>query len=75
MCVFCVEMGVGLGGWGREGGKSMVTMQKGRGHRLVDAHITIVDRLTECLTQGSDAAEESSDTDLPVCLAVRLSLQ
>ena len=43
------------------GEKSMVTMQKGRGHLLVDAHIfeyLIVDRLTERLAQESDVDEE-----------------
>ena len=44
------------------GENSTVSMQKGRGHLLVDIHIIfeylIVDRLTECLAQESDVDEE-----------------
>ena len=56
-----VEVGGGGGGRKRGGGggrkrgrvKSPVTMQKGRGQYL------IVNRITECLMQASDADKES----------------
>ena len=51
--------GRGGGGYRRE---LSVSMQKGRGHLLVDIHIfeyLIVDRLTERLAQESDVDEES----------------
>ena len=44
------------------GENSTVSMQKGRGHLLVDIHIfeyLIVERLTERLAQESDVDEES----------------